>query len=308
LTTDTLIWTVGSGGLIGSAINQRSGNPFTATPINWSHPVRSITDLTTNLDNFTLQSAAYSSWAIIWAGGSATTASSPEQAQAELHVFTEFTSYLTQQQHTSRGSFFLISSAGGVYAGSSDPPFTEETIPQPLGTYGNLKLDQENQATKALATNPNINLTICRVSNAYGPGQDLNKLQGLISRLAVSTLKREPLNLFVPLSTVRDFIFTTDISHRVHELVKQPDEQARIRIIASEQPTSLGYLLKVCQGVFHRKIPIAMGTHPSSSAQAPNLRFRSLYKDSRPQIELTQLPIGVKAVFNDIAMRLAQQK
>lgn len=313
----TLIWTIGSGGLIGSAINHLSGHAFNAKSISWSQPDQAISDLDSNLRVFVNQAADYFGWAIIWAAGSATTASSPRQASLELEVFSAFITLLADEHPPVTGEFVLISSAGGVYAGSTNPPFTEETEPRPIGTYGQLKLDQELQAIHALGSSdrdeamPAIRVTICRVSNAYGPGQNLTKLQGLISRLAISTLQRDPVNLFVPLATVRDFIFTTDIARRVHALLQHTctdNHAVRIRIIASEQPTSLGQLVRLCQSVFHRRIPIAMGTHPSSQAQVSDLRFRSRYEDSRSAESPTQLPIGIKAVFDDIAQRVAQGK
>ena len=51
---------------------------------------------------------------------------------------------------------------------------------------------------------------IGRFSNLYGPGQNLGKLQGLISRLALSAVTRQPINIFVPLDTIRDYVYVDD--------------------------------------------------------------------------------------------------
>ena len=309
-TNNTLIWTVGSGGLIGSAINQQSLNPFESTKIRWNNNAEALEDLKHNLSEFNNQTALHESWAIIWAAGATTTSTDQHDADLELDLFTQFLTHLANSTPQSPGIFLLISSAGGVYAGASNPPFTEETPPHPIGVYGHLKLAQEQAAQNTLKST-NIHAIIARVSNAYGPGQDLNKLQGLISKLALSTLRREPINLFVPLSTVRDFIFTSDLASKVHKILKHHVNNSNqgtpaIRILASESGTSIGQVLRTCQEVFHRKIPTAMGSHPSSAAQAVDLRFKSLYSTESQLHTLTPLPVGIKTVFDDVSRRLAQ--
>jgi UDP-glucose 4-epimerase len=308
--TNTLIWTIGSGGLIGSAINQKSEFPFQAIPVRWSDSNLALIDLKQNLSKFLDQSDHYSRWAIVWAAGSATTSTHQDQADQELELFQKFIDELSSQHPNTSGEFLLISSAGGIYAGSSNPPFTEQTVPHPISVYGHLKYAQE-KALSRLCDLPWLRLSIARVSNAYGPGQNLTKLQGIISKFALSTLTREPINLFVPLSTVRDYIYVTDLGRKVQDLINKPalesDQGAiRIRIIASGTGTSLAQVFRTCQDVFHRKIPTAMGVHPSSTSQALDLRFKTDFPDPHSGNETT-LPIGIKSVFEDVSIRLTQK-
>jgi UDP-glucose 4-epimerase len=133
----------------------------------------------------------------------------------------------------------------------------------------------------------------------------------LISKLALSTLRREPINLFVPLSTVRDFIYTADLAAQVQSLIRYSttdtdQEKLAIRIVSSQVGTSIGQILRTCQEVFHRRIPTAMGSHPSSTAQASDLRFISLYSHENDRATITPLPVGIKTVFDDVSRRLAQ--
>ena len=312
---NTLIWTIGSGGLIGSAINLQSPNPFRAEKICWNDSTQAFADLLNNLKSFTneIRNRHYTSWAIVWAAGSATTTSDQLKAESELKLFVAFLNALgntfRETAITFPGTFLLISSAGGIYAGSKNPPFNEATKPHPIGVYGELKLAQEI-ATEELLKSTNIEIKIARVSNAYGPGQDLTKLQGLISRLALSTLTRDPINLFVPLSTVRDYIFTTDLARKIHKILNYPQAESgvkyTIRIVASESGTSIGQVLRTCQEVFHRKVPTAMGFHPSSAAQASDLRFVSLFQEETQLKAFTPLPVGIKAVFDNVLMRVSQ--
>jgi UDP-glucose 4-epimerase len=135
---------------------------------------------------------------------------------------------------------------------------------------------------------------LARVSNVYGPGQDLTKLQGLISRLALCSLTREPLNLFVPLSTVRDYIYVDDVARLVQAWIEED----------SGEGTSIGQLVRTAQDVGHRKVPIAMGTDSSASNQAPDLRFIPSRLSSAGGYTPTTIPIGMKRVFDDLLHRM----
>jgi hypothetical protein len=64
-------------------------------------------------------------------------------------------------------------------------------------------------------------------------------------------------------------------------------------------------LIRITQDVSHRKVPIAMGSHPSSAGQAADLRF---IPSEPPGVELpvTSMPIGVKHVVDSILRQLQQ--
>jgi len=300
-------WVIGAGGLIGSAIHAQTTQGFDPGSIPWSDDHRAKKFLAEALRLFT-QHAGNEPWSIIWAAGAGTTVSPDEVFEREISVFEKFMDDVAAGAPAGPGVVALISSAGAVHAGSSRPPFTEVTSPAPISAYGRAKLEQERVATDRLAGR--IPLLICRVSNAYGPGQDLTKLQGLVSRLALSTYTREPLHLFVPTSTVRDYIFTSDIADRVHSwiaylLMKGTLEPTTV-VIASGQGTSIAYLVKMAGDVSHRRIPIAMGTHPSSGDQPLDSRFVPTAIPGARDRAATSLPVGVKAVFDDISLRLAQ--
>lgn len=197
------------------------------------------------------------------------------------------------------GSFFLTSSAGGVYAGSHGPPFTTETRPVPLSPYGELKLAQEELSIQLLRGL--VPITIGRISNLYGPGQNLWKLQGLISRLALSAIRQEPVNIFVPLDTIRDYLYTDDAARVILRLTDLPQSRRDVstQVLAVGRGTTIGQLIRTMNEVAKRRVPVALGTHPSANAQAHDLRLM-------PSVNLehvTTLPAGIKAVHDDILSR-----
>lgn len=300
-----LTWTIGAGGLIGSAVNAQSAGTFGGSAVPWADRTSALTTLTDDLARFAHQVRGQS-WGIVWAAGAATTSTGEAQAMAEADFFRSFSERLADQDLPREGAVFVCSSAGGVHAGSPRPPFDESTPPAPLGPYGRARLAQEQAAGDLLG--PAFPVVIGRISNVYGPGQKLDKLQGLISRLATSAITREPLNLFVPLATVRDYIYVSDVAARVHEWLAYAagtgTPGASLRILASGQGTSVGQLVRMAQGIAHRKVPIAMGSHPSSTLQAPDLRFvPSVVPGTQPRPG-TPMPVGMKHVFDDIRWRL----
>lgn len=307
-----LIWTIGSGGLLGSAITRLAANRFSGAPVPWSNPDEAARTLTEQLRGFSAQ-AADGPWAIIWAAGRASVASSATETTSELHVYEQFVDAVGQHLPIGPGAVFVTSSAGGVFAGSTNPPFSAHTAPRPLSAYGELKLAQEQLATERLADRCPV--VIGRFSNLYGPGQDLGKLQGLISRLALAAVTKEPVNMFVSLDTIRDYLYIDDAAalaldavERALESTSSPsvEPETRTLVLASGQPTSLGQLITTMQDVTRTRIPIALGAHASAAAQSRDLRLVRTDAERTRHLIRTPLPVGAKRVHLDILQRAQQ--
>jgi UDP-glucose 4-epimerase len=299
-----LTWVIGGSGLIGSAIRAAAPDPFAAQRVPWADPDASVLALGGELDRF-VRAADGRPWSIAWAAGAATVSSDDAETEREAAVFRRFAELVAAARLGPRGAFFLTSSAGGVHAGSVHPPFDERTPSAPISPYGRARLAQEQAATELLADR--LPVVIGRLSNVYGPGQNIHKLQGLISRLAVCSIMREPLNLFVPLSTVRDYVYVTDVAAAVHGWLDHAaggGTGAHVRIIASGTGTSAGQLVRMAQDIGHRRVPIAMGSHPSAGRQAADLRFVPSVIPGAPPLPQTPLPVGMKSVFDDIHRRM----
>jgi UDP-glucose 4-epimerase len=297
-----ITWTIGAGGLLGSAIQRHVEHPFQATAIPWSHDLQAVEALASNYAAFRA-TAGTSEWAIIWAAGAATVSATPESAHQELRVLESLLHCIAANPPAGHGVFFLSSSAGGVYAGSSNPPFDIKTAPVSLSPYGDLKLQQETATREILGSTCTV--VIGRFSNLYGPGQNLDKLQGLISRLALAAATRQPINIFVSLDTIRDYIYVDDAARTALQWVKQAVHKTNSTttvIIAAGEPTVLGQLIRLMQDVSRTKVPVALGNHSSSNAQVSDLRLVPTQID---ETELTRMPLpaGVKLVYQDILTR-----
>lgn len=295
-------WIIGAGGLFGSALTRASDHPFAGPPIPWSEPDAALGVLRQTLSEFA--QCAGDRWCIAWAAGYATTSSDQVQADRELELFSKFVSHLNTHVPPGRGVFLMTSSAGGIYAGSADPPFTSRSKPAPVGTYGQLKLAQEQAARDTLTAIP---VTTVRLSNLYGLGQDVGKLQGIISRLALAAVTREPITMFVPLDTMRDYIFTDDAAARaLHWAEMSLDRRESLtRVVGSGQPETLAHIITLMNSITRVRIPIASGVHDSARVQARDLRLSPDTDGTIERMPLTPMPVGMKRVFLDIRERHA---
>lgn len=207
------------------------------------------------------------------------------------------------------GAMFLASSAGGVYAGSSTPPFTEESPVQPLAPYGFAKLRAEAAVTD-FAKRTGVRTLIGRVSNLYGPGQNLRKPQGLISVFAKAHLTGSPVSVYVSLDTLRDYLFVEDASRLVSDGLSRlvrPDVrfgETVVKILASQRADTIGNLIGACRAIFKRRPLIILGASPFAKAQAHDLRLRSLVWPELDEHPVTPLAVGINSTVQEI-QRLA---
>ena len=305
-----LAWIVGAGGMLGSALAQRTRGTdtrlFAASPVPWSDPAEALATLVADLDRFRLEAAA-DRWVLIWAAGSSVVASDDAETAHELRLLEGLLTALAAWLPAGSGAVFLTSSAGGVYAGSSEPPFDEHTIPVPISPYGELKLSQESSARRILSGQ--VPLVIGRFSNLYGADFNPSKGQGLIQQLCVASLRRRPLNLYVSMDTVRDYLFAEDAAAlawvAVDDAVSRQPAEPIVAIIASGEPTTVSRVIATIENVTHRRVPLALGTHPSARRQVIDLRLVPSTDRLAGRTSTTPLPAGIKRVVDAIAGRVA---
>lgn len=301
-----IVWVIGAGGLFGSAVvraaQTRGWTLFPGSAVPWSNTHESIGVIAADAQRLARGVQPGQRWAIVWAAGHATTTSTQEEADTELSLFTQCVATIRDQLGShSGGTFLLASSAGGVYAGSTNPPFDSRTPPHPTGVYGHLKHRQEVESETYLADK--MNVIIARIANLYGPGQDLSKLQGLISRLALTAITKQTLTMFVPLDTLRDYIHADDAAEMALQWISLATAPCQIRVIATGNSTSLGYIIDQMKDIARTQLPVAYGMHPSATVQAHDLRLIPDEADQFTRVPATPLPAGMKKVFDDVLFR-----
>lgn len=308
-----LTWVVGSGGLLGSnvvGLARKRGYRL------W-FPERRVTwgtgdagpQLRDAAQSF-LADAAGRPWQVCWCAGAGVVGSTAAELTGERHAFDALLTALGTAPRPELGAVFVASSAGGVYAGSSEAPRDELTEPRPISPYGQAKLEIEARASR-LPQAAGIPVLVGRISNLYGPGQNLSKPQGLISHIARAHLLAQPISIYVPLDTVRDYLFVSDAARLVLSgTARLRSEHAEsgpalvTKVLASQQSVTIGYLVSEVRRITRRRPRVVYGASTSSAFQARDLRLRSRVWTELDLEPCVPLPVGIDRVLRAMTASL----
>lgn len=236
---------------------------------------------------------------IYWCAGRGVTSTPAEQLAQEVAVFASFVEQLERSPQRRRVAVFLASSVGGAYGGSSDPPFTEFTPPVPSSAYGRAKLEME-QLLRESTERGGWRSMVGRITNLYGPGQNMEKGQGLISAVVRSFVTERPVSIFVPLDTLRDYIYEDDCAAVIAGGMRRVHDEERgttvTKIISGIAAMSISAILAEHNRLRRRRSPIILGG-VGGAGQALDLRVRSEVWTDLNRYVNTTLSEGLDAVF-----------
>lgn len=219
-----------------------------------------------------------SSWTVVWAAGRAITSSDEQQCRLEIEAFRALLSALCDNLSGAKGSVVLTSSLGGVYgAPRAGQVIDETTEPSPISAYGESKLQQERDL-QAFCADFGSRGIVARIATVYGPGQDIRKHQGLISALCRATLRAEPLRIFVPLDTLRHFLWSDDVGRSIIGLlddVRHPHGVVTTRILAGSRATTVAEVIDTVGRVARRRAPVLISREDEARLHARYLVART---------------------------------
>jgi UDP-glucose 4-epimerase len=312
--TGALSWIVGRGGLLGHNVAAAIADAdptgrlwLPEQPIPWQDRGEAEASLALEAERLLAEAERTERpWRLLWCAGTGVIATNPEALSQETDllrsVLSAVQSRLARDPHlVSTGSLFVASSAGGVYAGG-EPPFDESSVVAPISAYGREKLRQEELARNVAETS-GLGLLLGRISNLYGPGQNFAKPQGLIAQVGLAALRRRPVSIYVPLDTIRDYLFGADAGRMIaRTMLRQEDArdagalpEVLVKIFASETDTTVASVLAAWRLALRRPLRFALSSSPTSHLQPRVLSFRSsVWPELRGQPTL--LPIGIDAV------------
>ena len=107
--------------------------------------------------------------------------------------------------------FVLSSSGGTVYGVARQLPIPETHPTEPVSAHGAMKLAQEAYAGLFRRVR-GLGVVILRVGNAYGPGQDPTRPQGIVGVFLDRIRKGVPVRLEGGGEAVRDFVHVEDVA------------------------------------------------------------------------------------------------
>jgi UDP-glucose 4-epimerase len=291
------------GSTLAATVSGRTGSVMTEK-IDWAGE-RSGADLTAGLDHLVdaVQSAG-SPWRIAWCAGAGVTGTPAAVLDREVAVLFGFLDELAaRHDRLGPGTLFLASSAGGIYAGTAGGgPFSELHGPMPISDYGTAKLACEQAVTRYAERSGNLTM-IGRISNLYGPGQNMSKAQGLISHLCRASISRQPISIYVSLDTIRDYLYVEDCAAMIADMLDSDPPlgcspgQPLTKVLAAQQGTSIASLIAVCRQVFKRPPLLILGSSAAARFQVRDLRLKSVVWPEIDHRTLRSLPSGIAATL-----------
>lgn len=301
-------WIIGQGGLFGGALQQnllandrRLYQP--AIAFDWTQIDTLKAQFLQQMTQFFSTLQTHDRWQIIWAAGKATMRSPENKLIQETQVLACFLDSLEKALHSQKlpGVFGFTSSAGALYSQSDTMQLSELSIPNPNTAYGKHKLAQEQILTTWSLKNPYCEkILLGRISNLYGPQQDHNKQQGLISHIIRCYRQKTSLPLFVPLETQRDYIWVHDAAEIFlwHLENSSIDKTEAVRIIAQEQSLSIQDILQSLFALTGHALEVSHCQQALSKAYPLEVHFQSLYPITRPAFQRIAIEEGLKKMLS----------
>jgi UDP-glucose 4-epimerase len=153
--------------------------------------------------------------------------------------------WLSHLSKTNIRQLYYISSGGTVYGIPEQLPIDENHPTNPICSYGITKLAIEKYVTMYSAM-ARVDAYILRPSNVYGPGQQLDKGQGVIGVLANRILMNEAIEVFGGGTSQRDYLYIEDMIAAVISLLNYKGS-CRIFNISSEKGYSVNDIIRILQ-------------------------------------------------------------
>jgi UDP-glucose 4-epimerase len=308
----TVAWVLGSAGLLGSALSRAlraEGTSLFCPPqaFAWNSDAELAHQLHTAVRAFALQAGTAERWEVHWAAGLGTMGSAAAALAPETRTLALLLGLLQAEAGlmAQPGRLSFASSAGAIYAGASADVITEDTPAAPTTAYAEVKLEQEALVRGFVTANPGIAGLIARISTLYGPGQATGKKQGLLGHMARCILRNQPIQIYVPYDTIRDYIDADDAALAIIGTLRATGAHPRLvtKIIASESPATIAEIVAIFGRLARRAPRIVRSANRMSDLYSRRVQFRSVVASDYPRVPGKQLPVGIAQVM--MAERLA---
>ena len=299
-------WVVGSNGLLGSAIREellKSGDTWQpSSNIIWVEKgdpesiERMESSIKAAVEDFA-RAQDGQNWNLFWCAGIGVVNSPNELLEIEIAAVKCLIAALTKFELLTSGvgKIFFASSAGAVYAGSSNPPFTESSTPIDISNYGRQKLKIEDLLENFGKTSK-VKIIIGRIANLYGTRQNRRKQQGLITTLIQNSLTNRFINIYVPLNTVRNYIYADDAAKKIVWQVSNAYSSFRLVVICSDNNLSLSSVLRLTQDVTRKKLLYFQSLGETTTLHPIDLRLTTEHFDNMGSFSETSLVVGMNTI------------
>jgi UDP-glucose 4-epimerase len=302
----TVAWVLGSAGLLGAALCRSLRADGTelfrpAQRFSWAEPAALAEQMQTAVAAFGLHAQDSQRWEIHWAAGVGTMGSTAETLAPETQALTLMLTLMDGQAwvKSTPGTILFASSAGAIYAGSADEVITEHTAPCPTTAYAAEKLKQEDLVRRFVAANLSTNALIARISTLYGAGQANGKKQGLLGYISRSIIRNQPVQIYVPFDTIRDYIDADDAARAMLGSARDagPQSGVLLKIIASETPATIAEIISIFKRLSRRTPLVVRSANKLSSLYTRRVQFKSIVSSAHVKLPGKRLPVGISELM-----------
>ena len=148
----------------------------------------------------------------------------------------------------------FISSGGTVYGKERFCPIKEDTITNPINSYGIQKLTIE-KLLYLYNYLYNLDYRIIRLSNPYGPYQRPNGVLGVVTTFTYKALKNEEIVVYGDGSVIRDFIFIDDAIHGILNIANG-NSKYKLYNLGYGKGTSVNQVIQGIENVLNKKLSV----------------------------------------------------
>lgn len=152
---------------------------------------------------------------------------------------------------------FVYASSFSVYHNPKKGASVRETSPlHPRNAYGRSKLAAE-KLVHAFSKRYGIPSVILRISNMYGPHANISRT--IVDQVRSAVRDGEPLTLRSPAVSTRDFVYVDDVVSALMAVLELKFKRAGSQIfnICTGQETSIATLVRMAEGITHKKLDLA---------------------------------------------------
>lgn len=315
----SLFWIVGGGGLLGSRLRSSIDRdvpggqcwdpPFSR--FSWNSPSQLRVELAESALQFSKaihERSGGCAWAVVWTAGAGVIGTTEQIFAAEtatLQLLLDMVDTHVINTQSGPGLVFLSSSAGGIYGNCPDQSINEQSECRPISPYGANKQRQEELLNAWADDHPQVICRIGRISNLYGTGQNLSKPQGLISHISKCLIWQQPIHIYVPLDTIRDYVHVDDCSRQIVSCLNvwmganSTPRGTRVKIFAAEEPTSVAQIVGAFSRLSSRRRPRVICSPSELGLQQPRrLLFRSIVEPFVAALPKTTLQVGLNQLHH----------
>ncbi len=189
------------------------------------------------------------------------------------------------------------SSGGTVYGNNVSESNKEIDSTEPYSPYGIGKLAIENYL-RYFKKSHGLDYIVYRLSNPYGPGQNLLGKQGVIPIFLNKILKNEDLTIFGDGEMVRDYIYIDDV---INMITKTYDQKTNYSVynIGSGVGESVNQIVDILRRVTEKNVSTSHVATPLSYVEKSVLNIERFTSEFNILPEVT-LENGIKSTWEYI--------